>query len=125
MLTPTRIEFNVITGVSTVLNLTPTEIATAQAATAAEAAAQALLINPVGFAQAIKAALGGIEVVATLPPSIQPIFQWFYLALQAQNYADMQTLLVTNRAALDAVNTAIYTDVKAAAATYNIPMVLP
>lgn len=32
---PTRIEFNVMTGVSTVIELTPEEIAAAQAATAA------------------------------------------------------------------------------------------
>jgi hypothetical protein len=79
----------------------------------------------IGFAQSIKTALGGIQGVAALPVSIQLIVQWFYAATQAQNWPDVQAIVTANKAALDAVNTAIYLDVKAAATTYHIPITLP
>lgn len=81
--------------------------------------------QPAAFAQAVKFALGGIETVVTMPASIQPIFQWFYMALQVQNWNDMQIIIIASRVALDAVNPAIYTEVKAAAVIYNIPIILP
>lgn len=105
--------------------LTPAQVASIQAQRATTAAAaQAALPDPAGFSLAIKTALGGIEAVATLPASIQPIVQWFYATVQAQNWPDVQTIIIANKAALDAVNAAIYKDVKAAAAQFNIPVTL-
>jgi hypothetical protein len=116
----TRIEFDVITGESITLDLTAEELAKAQATTTAAQAAAALLINPDGFAQSVKTAVGGILSANALMIA----YPAFFPAIQEGQWADLSTLIIdANTKAV--ITPAQYAAIKAAAASNNIPVVLP
>ena len=90
----------------------------AQQATAVAAAA--LLPNPAAFNAAIKTGVGGIIEANTLSVA----YPLFFATIEQQNWTDVQALI------LDAQSKAVitaeqYAAIKAAAASFNIPVILP
>ena len=76
--------------------------------------------KPDAFAQAVKTGLGGILVANQL----MTLYPAFFPAIQTQNWADLQTLILDAKA--KAVITLVqYTAIKTAAGAFNIPVVLP
>jgi hypothetical protein len=76
--------------------------------------------NSVDFAQAVKTGLGGILVANQL----MTLYPAFFPAIQTQNWADLQTLILDAKAKL-VITLAQYTSIKTAAGAFNIPVVLP
>lgn len=122
---PTRIEFDVITGESTVVQLTQAEIDAAAVATATEIAAQALLLNPLGFISAVKLIFGGPVAILSLPAVLQSSIMLCIAAINESNWADVQAIIASQKTALNAANAAVYPAIKTAAVQYNIPIQLP
>jgi hypothetical protein len=116
----TRIEFDVITGESITLDLTAEELAKAQATTTAAQAAAALLINPDGFVQSVKTAVGGILSANALMIA----YPAFFPAIQEGQWTDLQTLIID--ANTKAVITPLqYAEIRQAATDNHIPITLP
>ena len=69
-----------------------------------------------GFISAVKAALGGIEEIASIPQS-----SMFYFALQQEEWADVKSLL-QHAVATGSVSPAQVTAILTIAAQYHIPI---
>ncbi len=101
--------------------ITPAQAASIQAALAASAAAAvASQPNPNGFAQAVKAGVGGILGANAL----MGIYPAFFPAIQSSAWADVQALILDAQAK-NIIIAAQYAAIKAASVQYNIPLQLP
>jgi hypothetical protein len=109
-------------GATTITNAQAESIQSAQQASAAAAAA--LLPNPQGFIAAAKSVFGGPAAILSLPPTVQNAITLCIAAINEGNWADVQAIIVSQQAALNAANSAIYPAIKAAAAANNIPITL-
>lgn len=72
-----------------------------------------------GFAQAIKAGLGGIVAANALAVA----YPLFFTAVQIGNWPDVQALIIDAKTK-SLLTTQQYSDIKTAATTFNIPVVL-
>ena len=107
------------------VSITDAQAATVQASQAASAAAAAALLpNPQGFIAAVKSVFGGPVAILSLPPTVQNAITLCIAAINEGNWADVQAIIISQQAALNAANIAIYPAIKAAAASNNIPITL-
>ena len=81
-------------------------------------------LNPQGFITAVKAIFGGPVVILTLPQVLQNAILLCISAINEGNWLDVQAVIVSQEAALNAANVAIYPAIKAVATQYNIPITL-
>lgn len=89
---------------------------------AAQAAAAAALPNPQGFITAVKTALGGPVGILGLSQTLQNAIMLTITAINEENYADAQAVIISQETALGAT---LYGDIKSAVTTYNLPITLP
>jgi hypothetical protein len=73
-----------------------------------------------GFAQAVKAGVGGIVAANALATS----YPLFFAAVQAQQWADVQALILDAQAK-GVLNSGQYAAFKAAAEQFHVPVTLP
>ena len=109
-------------GAVPISDATAQSILASQAASAAAAAA--LLPNPQGFIAAVKSVFGGPVAILSLPPTVQNAITLCIAAINEGNWADVQAIIISQQAALNAANIAIYPAIKAAATANNIPITL-
>lgn len=106
-------------------NLTIATPAQLAAIAAAQAAAQATLPNPSGFIAAVKTVLGGYPAILSLPAEIQSALVHSVAAMNMNDTASLQSIIISQESALNAVNVGFYSGIKAAAIQYNINITLP
>lgn len=110
-------EYALPNGVTPITDEQAQAIHDANAAT--QAAAIALLPNPVGFTQAIKSGLGGIVSVNALAVA----YPLFFEAIATQQWEDVHTLIQDAKTKL-VISADQYAAIKVAATTFNIPITL-
>ena len=98
--------------------LTDAQVATIQAQ---QAAAQAALPNPQAFISACKTALGGPTGILAQPATVQSAINLALAAISSGDWHDVQVYITSMQAALGAT---VYSEIKSAAAQYNISMTL-
>ena len=77
--------------------------------------------NAAEFVAACKASLGGPSGIMALPSTAQSVCALAFAAVSTADWDDLQAYIAT----MDTqVSSAIYNDIKAAAATFNIPITL-
>ena len=91
---------------------------------AAQQAALPPVINSQGFIAAVKSVFGGPVAILSLPPTVQNAITLCIAAINEGNWADVQAIIISQQAALNAANIAIYPAIKAAATANNIPITL-